>query len=432
MLNVIGKLLSSYILSLSIFIFMKTILTSKQNHNIIKNFISINILSIIIFIVHDLEYSAINPIVSFLTIVFELFLVYKINLTKSILYSTAFMIDLFIAELIGTIIFAGITTLDLVRSEFMYMVTANLIVGLVTISLIKIRKIKEKVIKIIDKLQDKSNSETIAFIFLLIASLSLVSYLFAKNYTYNNLFVVSVISIILFVILSFIFFKEKYEKEIILTNYDQLFEYAKTFEDWIDEENINIHESKNQLATLRDLISDNKEAIKYIDNITNSFIKKKSNNTAKLKYIPKGGLKGLLFYKINMTESQGIILNMDISEKVNNFLKDLTFEETKSLCRLVGIFFDNAIEASKESKTKRICCEIYLNKKNLNIVISNTYKGTIDLSKINEKGYSTKGDGRGKGLYLAHKLSSKGNMFKLENKIINNYYVQKIIMKKEC
>lgn len=429
MLNVIGRILGATIQSLTAFIFIRDILEKEKRKINFKDIFCIICLTLLILTIHNTEYSAANPIVIFLSIIFGLFLIYKVNLTKSILCSTAFMIALFIAELIGTIIFAGVSTIESVREEYMHLILANLIVGIITILIIKIKRVKIKFIEIISELQKKESIETVTFIILLMTALSLILYLLSKNYTYNNLFIVSIVAIILFILLSFIFFKEKYEKELIIHNYDQLVEYAKTFEEWIDSENINIHESKNQLATLRDMIGNNREALEYIDNIISENMDIKSNNTVKLKNIPKGGLKGLLFYKIILAENQNINLLIDISEKSYNILNKLNVEKTKQLCRLIGIFFDNAIEAAKESETKRLSCEIYLNKKQLNIVISNTYKGRIALSEINKNGYSTKGSGRGKGLYLAYKLSSKESIFKLENRIINEYYVQKIIIK---
>ena len=99
------------------------------------------------------------------------------------------------------------------------------------------------------------------------------------------------------------------------------------------------------------------------------------------------------------------------------------------LCRLMGIFFDNAIYAAAETSKKRIAFEVYESKEELNIIISNTYANDIFLNKLGENGYTTKEEGRGKGLYLAKKFSSKYKIFELENRIINDYYIQKIKIK---
>ena len=431
MLNAISELIASYFLSITIYIFLAKIKSIDVHKIGFKDIFIITILAVIIAIIHSTEYSTLNPLIIFFILTFGQFYVYKVNLTKSILCASIFIIILFFADLIATIIFAGIATLNDVREMSVFVILANSVVGMITLSLINIKAFRTTIINVLEKLEKKNSIEIITFILLLISALSLVFYLLSLNYTYNSTFVTMIITVLLFIILTSIFFKEKYEKEIIIHNYDQLFEYVKTFEEWIDTENMNIHESKNQLATLRDIVKDNKEATEYIDNIISERINVESNNIIKLKNIPKGGLKGLLFYKITLAEKQKIDLLIDISNNVSSSLKKLNLDETKNLCRLVGIFFDNAIEAAKETKKKKISLEIYLNDDCLNIVISNTYTGNIEINKIKENGYSTKGKNRGRGLYLANKFSNKTNNFKLESRIINNYYIQKIIIKKE-
>ena len=45
--------------------------------------------------------------------------------------------------------------------------------------------------------------------------------------------------------------KSNYDK--LLTEYDGLFKYVKIFEDWIENEQFNRHEYKNQLAVIKGL-----------------------------------------------------------------------------------------------------------------------------------------------------------------------------------
>ena len=102
-----------------------------------------------------------------------------------------------------------------------------------------------------------------------------------KNFIFSNMFLIGIICVIIFICLWFIYFKEKYEKDVIINKYDQLFDCVKTFEEWMDNESINIHESKNQLATLREMIKNNKKAINYIDNIIKYNINLEDQNIQK-------------------------------------------------------------------------------------------------------------------------------------------------------
>ena len=68
--------------------------------------------------------------------------------------------------------------------------------------------------------------------------------------------------------------------------------------------------------------------------------------------------------------------------------------------------------------------EIYKLKDKINFVISNTYKGKINLDKVNEKGYTTKGEGHGNGLYYAKKIIDRNPLFTSEQRLMNGFYVQ--------
>lgn len=97
-------------------------------------------------------------------------------------------------------------------------------------------------------------------------------------------------------------------------------------------------------------------------------------------------------------------------------------------CVILGILLDNAIEAAKESEEKIVNVRFIRNKKNNKIVVvENSYKDKdIDISKIFDKGYSTKPESpeHGLGLWnvkriLSHTneielFTSKGKLFKQE------------------
>lgn len=431
MLNVItGEIIGTIIQNIAVFTFIRTILEDKNKIISLKNVVSFSLLSVLMVLLYGAEYSSINPLALFLAIVFGLFGIYKLNISKAFLCSGFFMITLFLADVIVSILLVSFFNIQDLRTMPINIILSNSLVCIITIVIVKIPVIKNKIIEIIKINENKKNIEAITFIVLSLAALSLISYITSRNYLFNKVFIIAASGIIIFIILTIIFFKEKYEKDKIINRYDELFEYVKTFEEWMDTENINIHESKNQLATLRDMVKRNKKAVQYIDNIIKERINTGSRSTEKLRYIPKGGLKGLLYYKITIAENNNITLFIDVSKDAEEILKTLTVDENKMLCRLVGIFFDNAIESSRESEKKMMSCEIYSSNNNLNITISNTFSGRVDLSKISENGYSTKGKNRGKGLYLAKKFSAKYDKFALENRIINDYYIQKIIIKR--
>ena len=83
------------------------------------------------------------------------------------------------------------------------------------------------------------------------------------------------------------------------------------------------------------------------------------------------------------------------------------------------------------SEKKKISFEIYKVKENLMFVIMNTYKDKVNIHKMGKKGFSTKGFGRGKGLYFAQKIINNSEQFESVHEFIGDYYMQKIIIKKD-
>ena len=124
---------------------------------------------------------------------------------------------------------------------------------------------------------------------------------------------------------------------------------------------------------------------------------------------------------------------LHVDKKVRSVdLSDYGDEFVLNLCKIVSIYIDNAIEATMKTKKKEILLQLYLDsEENFNISITNTFTGEIDLSKIDTKGYSTKGDGRGYGLALANEILSRTKAIKNERKIDKNTFSQSIIINKK-
>ena len=203
----------------------------------------------------------------------------------------------------------------------------------------------------------------------------------------------------------------------------------QNYEDWITKEQLNIHENKNQLILIRDMVKNNKKAYDYINGILKDDFVLEDKWIGQLVNIPKGGLKGLLYYKLITIEKNNLNFCVDISKNAKSKLQKIEKDQLKDISHIIGIYIDNAIESSIKSKKKMFTLEIYCIKKELNIVITNSFDEKIEISKINTKGYSTKGKGRGKGLYFVSKIKEKNPNIKTKTNIINEYFVQRIIIK---
>ena len=150
----------------------------------------------------------------------------------------------------------------------------------------------------------------------------------------------------------------------------------------------------------------------------------------KLKNVPKGELKSLIYYKMLIANKENIKLSISITKLDKDSYK-FTREQEKSLSNLIGIFFDNAIEAAKESSEKKLLFEIYNSNLGVTFLIENSFSGNIDINKMDKKGFTTKGEGRGNGLHFAKKIINKNIGIYTRRLVTNNNFVQKIIIKKE-
>lgn len=195
--------------------------------------------------------------------------------------------------------------------------------------------------------------------------------------------------------------------------YETSISILKEYEVMIDKFRLSTHENKNEFQTIRNMTKD-KNVIKYIDTLIDNKIKDNVKIMKKTAKIPEGGLRATIYSKLCLMDTKKIKYKLIISRDVHTTdLINLNEELVLKICKILGVFLDNAIEAVKSLKKKEISIEIYIMDKNLCIDITNNYKGNLDLNKISEIKYTTKGKGHGYGLALVNKIIKEEN--KLEN-----------------
>jgi two-component system sensor histidine kinase AgrC len=95
----------------------------------------------------------------------------------------------------------------------------------------------------------------------------------------------------------------------------------------------------------------------------------------------------------------------------------------------MGVLIDNSIEAVVKSKKRSIGISLYIEDDKLNIKISNTYKGTINIDRLFDEGYTTKGSGHGYGLALAKKIIDSNPILSNSIEISDKIFSQIISVK---
>ena len=96
----------------------------------------------------------------------------------------------------------------------------------------------------------------------------------------------------------------------------------------------------------------------------------------------------------------------------------------------MSIFCDNAIETALEAKEPRMSIAYFLLDDQQVFVVTNSTKGKVDISKVFEEGYSSKGSGRGIGLPNAQRILQKYPQLGLRTKSYRKQFSQTLTIPK--
>lgn len=425
-------LLSSTLLILTLYIFGRIVIVNRRHKNImidvliLLGFILLNIL------VFKYTTGTIKTIITCLLYSSLFFSIFKIKLSKSIFTSIVYIILLVIPDLLTL---GGAIYIFDVSKEFCYeslsgsIISNFSVLGIMIILTVSIRKPLKKLINY----NLSTNKKIIVMSSITLVMLAIFFYNLIKTFEFNNNIITYLVIIVMLICILLYLFKQKIENEKISKKYDELLDVMKSYESDIEEQRTLRHETKNEFATIKCKLQDkedNKTIIEYIDSVIGEKEKAGSTKYSKFKYLPSNGLKGFFYYKFIEAEKKGISVSVNISKQIeNSFLKDIETKDFKDLARIIGVYLDNAIEASSTSEYKKLGIEMYLIKEKIEIIITNTFNNEINLDKIGKESFSTKGKHRGHGLLLVNKILSENNKFEAKNEIRGNIYIQSLKIK---
>lgn len=424
----IANSISSAIMAIAVLFIVKIINKSSINLYSKKNLLLLLCLIVMPIFVHNKEYASIYTIIIYTLLIITYKYILNISFTRSVLSCGIIIILIILLEIIGSYILVPFISAEKIRNTWNISIFSNLIYLIILFLIFYKTKFGNWISEFISKIENKKHTRIIVFIILVIIAMSIILYSLTQNFKLNSIFKRNSLIFIIFFLLVIILFSERNSYEKLSSEYDNLFNYVKVFEDWIETEQFIRHEYKNQLAVLRCMTKEKKVKDK-IDSIISESINIDNQIINELKDLPNGGLKGLLYYKIIVARNQKINISIDVSKGVSKVLNKLNDYEIKVLSKLIGVYCDNAIEAANETKKKIVSIEIYEYDGIARLVISNSYNKNQDITRRNEKGFSTKGTNRGNGLYFSKKLLSKNKWIEEEQKTIDNFYIVKLIIR---
>ena len=434
MSEIINGFISSATLTISVYAFGALILKNKEKK---ENKIIDNIIIILISIIlHTFVFLYLTGTIKsiLLCIIFMLTFkhLFKSSYGKSLISAIIYIFMLVIPDLLVLILATEVLNISkiMVHNNLAGTILGNLLVsGIMIIIIYILRKPLRKLIN-----YNFSTSKKIILVSLLtLISILIFFYNLINTFRLNEDIIGYLFVIITLVVILYYLFRQKMENENILKKYDDLLNIMKNYESDIEEQRTMIHETRNELMTIKSKISDKEREssiIKYIDSILGDKISSNMSKYSKFMYLPSNGIKGFFYYKFMEAEKRGIKVSVNISKKIeNSFLGNLDTKDFKDLVRIIGVYLDNAIEASEESKDKKLGIEIYLAKEDIDIIISNTFNNEIKTDKLGIERFTTKGKKHGYGLLLVKHILGNNTKFVTEQNIVDNVFTQKIKIK---
>lgn len=427
MLPLTVKFIIGFILAITSFFIVQKSIKAKDNFNFKIIFILI-ILSIPTMIFYRTEY---NILVSLLTYVLSVLLFkkyFKFNLLSSFLLCSYSTILIAISDIVIATINSLFLTYEELRTVKTVVITNNILIGMLAYLIARIPIVNNKIYYLYTKIEKTPNYNIITFTIICIFTIIISFFNITEIFELNTYYLITIISVFVILVLYYFYISELNNYEKLNDKYNVLFDYVQTFEEWIDNEQLYRHELKNNLSMIRNM-TNNQKIIKKIDNMLNMNINIDDEYVEVLKHIPKGGLKGLLYYKIALAKSKNVNIVIEVSSKVTSKLKKISDNKLRQIGIIIGIYLDNAIEAAESSKKKLITLEIYEINDDIVFVISNTYNKMLAIKDISKKGYSTKGENRGKGLYYVSKILRKYKWLESSQIYLNDFFIQKLCIK---
>lgn len=375
-------------------------------------------------------YSFVFTILSvvFLSITIER--LFCIELYECVILTLSFMILSIIPDLLFSLFVVNFYNYETIRNTPYIFILTNFVISISTYFLYNYTFIGKKILNNIENFKKIKQLNIIIYVIMAFVSIGAVYYLARDIYKPTISYFITNIVISTFIGLIYIYVCQLFKSNQLEAKNNILYECMRNIESYQEEQDLKIHECKNQLSKIT-AITDDKEVINKIEEILNVDLSEDIYLLGKIKNIPKSELKSLIYYKLLVAKKDNIKLLINVFPELSNERYNFSRSQEKTISNIIGVFFDNAIEGAKSSKEKELSLEIYDSNLGMTFSISNTFSGKINLEKLGNKGYTTKGKNHGNGLHFVKKMLNKKNGIFTRTIVNNNHFTQKIIIEKE-
>lgn len=432
--NILELVLSGFVMSFTCHYIWKHLLWFKLKNNFLKIALSLTFMALATFINYNfnISYVKVASIIIVVLLIIRLFYSnsLKTSLVVSIVTEIIFIVSEVIFSFIVLVFFAG--NIEYAMNTFFGTLLTNLCVSFISIILVNfsfVNKLYNNLNNMINKIKFPT---TITVFLVLIISINICLAIPYLSISATGIVIINTVLMVAYSIIIYKYIEEKNRYLDISDKYSLSEASLKEVQNNVNRLMALNHENKNQLITIRTMVANkDKDVLKNIDAIVDQKIKDDKELKIRTSVISNTMLGSLIYSKLLTMKEKDITHNLHISKVINkSHLINLGDKTNVDICKIVGVYLDNAIEAVMETDVKEINIDLYLEDNYFCISIANTFKGKVDLETITNYGYTTKSKGHGYGLSLVKEVIKDNNALSSKTDIIDNkVFVQNLKIK---
>lgn len=415
-----------------IFGFLEIFLYEKFFTNLLKirpskkqSYTYILIASLIAIITNLFVKNPFSYLINLLSFFIFMHFLFKQNIRNSCIAMVSTYISIFISVVLAQTIlneFMKINYIDMVTIPLYHIITSLLIYTIFSLVCILLKKRK----KIFDYLQPSLKVTVIINLILGISVIFINSYIISI-YHFNfstTVKVIMILSLLVYFVFSMYSILRTNKLEQTAKDLETEKIYNKTLSILHDNIRCFKHDFNNIVQVIGGYIdlNDMNGLNKYYQSLLKECKLNNNLNLLNPQTINNPSIYSLLNNKYYQALQYGITMNFEIFSDLSTINFNI-YEFT----RILGILLDNAIEAAKETTEKIIEIQFKSDsKKQLFIIENSCADNNISTTKIFEKGYSTKKNNSGIGLWKVHNILSKNTNIDLFTTVKNNKFKQEL------
>ena len=340
MLQIIKDFLASAMTVVSVFgfgmILFNNKLTDRKIYSIIV-FVLASIFTAIAFTNFD---GMIKTLLMCIVFASTFYFLFKLSPARSLFTSIIYIILFIIPDLI--ILNSAIYIFGISKEYFYANIAGGIIANLlISITMITLTYLFRKPLRKLVNYNISASKKIIFVSVITLITLGIFFYNLISVFENNNNIIAYLVVIFTLIVVLFYLFKQKIDNDAISKKYDDLLSVMKQYEIDIEEQRTRVHETRNELMTIKSKITDKEkesEIVKYIDSVLGDKVSSSMSRFSKFAYLPSNGLKGFFYYKFLEAERNGLKVSINVAKKIENcFLFVFDTKDFKSRVRIIGV-----------------------------------------------------------------------------------------------